>query len=188
VPNDLIRAVAANSLEGHALEAETSAPAAGTPDQRPIAVVLEPDCPDVARGLLGFAAGLDAKAGAVVAITTGSADEASQLGAWGADAVVTLAGTLVAEDVARAVAAWAVDTAPARVLVPSTEWGREVAGRAAVRLDSVRAPVRIETVRPEVLLTNEPRESAPPSVQTITVQPRRRVRVASRTRGTSPTV
>jgi electron transfer flavoprotein alpha subunit len=39
-----------------------------------------------------------------------------------------------AEDVARAVAAWATEARPWAVLAPSTAWGREVAGRAAARL------------------------------------------------------
>ena len=43
-------------------------------------------------------------------------------------------GTLPAEDVARAVTAWADQAEPWAVLAPSTAWGREVAGRAAAKL------------------------------------------------------
>jgi electron transfer flavoprotein alpha/beta subunit len=181
VPRDLIRTVAATSLEIQPREGD-EAPSSDTAEAQPIAVVLEPDRPDLARGLLGFATQLDANAGAVIAITTGPVDTAPQLGAWGADAVVVLAGKLVAEDVARSVAGWAVANMPARMLVPNTAWGREVAGRTAVRLDSDRSAVQIEVVHPEELSMPEPRESGSPSVQTITVHPRGRVRVASRTR------
>jgi electron transfer flavoprotein alpha/beta subunit len=182
VPRDLIRTVAATSLGMHPREADESAPSSDTSEAPPIAVVLEPDRPDLARGLLGFATQLDANAGAVIAITTGPVDTAPQLGAWGADAVVALAGKLVAEDVARSVAGWAVANMPARMLVPNTAWGREVAGRTAVRLDSDRTAVQIEVVHPEELSMPESRESTPLSVQTITVHPRGRMRVASRTR------
>ncbi|MSO79626.1 MAG: hypothetical protein EXQ79_08460 [Acidimicrobiia bacterium] len=108
------------------------------------------------------------------------------LGAGDADTVLELTGSFVAEDVARAVAEWAHAATPERVLLPNTAWGREVAGRVTVRLSSDR--VAIEVVRPEALLSTPRRESAPPSVQKIAVQPRWRVRIASRSRGTSPTL
>src|SRR5581483_130151 len=93
-----------------------------------------------------------------------AAADAPRLGAWGADEVVVLApdaspetsgpepalltagiapsGTpvgeaavaLAPEDVAAGVVEWAADAGPWAVLVPSTAWGREVAGRAAARL------------------------------------------------------
>ena len=58
------------------------------------------------------------------------------LAAAGADVVVVLEGSAVAEDVADAVAAFVRETAPWAVLAPSTAFGREVAGRAAAATGS----------------------------------------------------
>ena len=46
----------------------------------------------------------------------------------------TVDGAEVEEDVAAALASWAAEADPWAVLLPSTAWGREVAGRAAARL------------------------------------------------------
>jgi electron transfer flavoprotein alpha subunit len=56
------------------------------------------------------------------------------LGSWGADEVVVIDGGVLEEDIARVVAEWAAEASAWAVLVPSTAWGREVAGRAAARL------------------------------------------------------
>ena len=76
------------------------------------------------------------EAGARVhALCADPADVAS-LGAAGADVVVVLQGSAVAEDVADALAAYVRETAPWAVLAPSTAFGREVAGRAAASTGS----------------------------------------------------
>jgi electron transfer flavoprotein alpha subunit len=100
-----------------------------------VAVVVEPGRDNVARELLGAAARLAADIdGQVIGITTGPPP--NEIGAWGADAVVCLNGAQVEEDVAGAVAEWAIDEQPWAILLPSTTWGREVGGRAAARLDA----------------------------------------------------
>lgn len=158
VPTDQIRTVTAADLgrgpwgtdasptsvrSMHAGDVELPSPPTRVPlghdntSGAPIAVLIEPDRPDLARGLLGIAAGLaDDIHGHVVGVTTESTYAASDAGAWGADAVVVLEGELVAEDVARGVADWAGAAEPWGVLAPSTVWGREVAGRAAARLSA----------------------------------------------------
>lgn len=108
-------------------------------------------------------------------------DTAPDLDAWGADTVLTFTGSVVAEDVARAVTEWALAATPEQVLLPSSTWGREVAGRLKIRLSSQN--VAIEIVHPD--RASSPRRATPPVEHTIAVHPRGRVRVASRTRGTT---
>ncbi len=142
--------------EGAGRPAGASVPVPGNRAGPPVAVVLEADRPHVAQELLSAAAELAEEIdGHVVAIADIEEADAARLGAWGADEVVSLevielgllgAGEsepgrapsrlapLTAEDVARAVAAWAEEFRPWAVLAPSTAWGREVAGRAAARL------------------------------------------------------
>lgn len=104
-----------------------------------VAVVLEPDRPQVAAELLGAAGRLAGEVGGeVVAVRTvpeaGAVPPAADLGALGADVVVDLVGEPVAEDVAAAVTdRWAADP-PWAVLAPGTAFGREVAARAAAAL------------------------------------------------------
>ena len=61
---------------------------------------------------------------------------AASLGAAGADLVVVLDGSSVAEDVADAVADYVRAVAPWALLAPSTAFGREVAGRTAAATGS----------------------------------------------------
>ncbi|MEY2455730.1 MAG: hypothetical protein QOK06_824 [Acidimicrobiaceae bacterium] len=99
-----------------------------------VAVVVEADRANVTRELLGAAAALAREIdGHVVAITT---EAVSELGSWGADAIVVIDGAEAEEDVAGAVATWAAGAKPWAILLPSTAWGREVGGRAAARLDA----------------------------------------------------
>ncbi|MEY2436618.1 MAG: hypothetical protein QOJ67_3992 [Acidimicrobiaceae bacterium] len=99
-----------------------------------VAVVVEADRANVTRELLGAAAALAREIdGHVVAITT---EAVSELGSWGADAIVVIDGAEAEEDVAGAVATWATGAKPWAILLPSTAWGREVGGRAAARLDA----------------------------------------------------
>jgi electron transfer flavoprotein alpha subunit len=64
-------------------------------------------------------------------------------------------------------------------------WKRTDEGRAVAEVVSSSA-VQLATVRPDALLTAEPREVAEVPTETLRVQPRGRVRVVSRTRTGSP--
>jgi electron transfer flavoprotein alpha subunit len=111
---------------------ETVAAADG--DGPVVVVIVEPFRADVTRELLGGAARLaSALRGCVVAIGPPPIDT-SELGPWGANAAVVLAGATVEEDVASAVAAWCLTALPWAVLAAGTMWGREVASRVAARL------------------------------------------------------
>ena len=85
----------------------------------------------MARELLGAAGRLGQEAGAVVHALYPGEDQAGPVVDCGADLVVVLAGSRVAEDVADAVVAYVSRTGPWALLAPSTAFGREVAGRAA---------------------------------------------------------
>ncbi len=99
-------------------------------------MLLEPGRPVTSRQLLGEAAALAGTLdGHVVALTVAPPEETT-LGSFGADAVVHLDGSGVAEDVAHAVSSWTAATAAWAVLGPATGWGREVLARAAARLDA----------------------------------------------------
>jgi electron transfer flavoprotein alpha subunit len=121
-------------------------PEARSGDGPVVGVVMEPDRPHIGRELLGAAAGLAAEIGGSVTAVTLETPHPAVLGSWGADAVVVLdtstgdqaldPARLVEEDVARVVAEWARSATAWSVLVPSTAWGREVAARAAARLDA----------------------------------------------------
>ncbi len=103
-----------------------------------IAVLAEPGRPAVAAELLGAAARLASEVGATVhALCPGPGPTLpGPLAAAGADVVVVLDGSPVAEDVADAVASFVRERAPWAVLAPSTAFGREVAGRAAAATGS----------------------------------------------------
>jgi len=111
-----------------------SVPAARAPDGAPVVVVVEPDRLHDTRELLGtaarLAAGIDGHAVAIRATD----DDDARLARWGADLVVAVSGASVEEDVAAAVAAWSGERSPWAILLPSTAWGREVAGRVAAAL------------------------------------------------------
>jgi electron transfer flavoprotein alpha subunit len=101
-----------------------------------VAVVVEPDRAHAARELLGVAARLAAEIDRSVVAITVSEPEPDLLGAWGADQVVHLEGGNVEEDVARVVTEWADAHRPWAIIAGSTAWGREVASRAAARLEA----------------------------------------------------
>ena len=100
-----------------------------------VAVVTEPSRADDTSDLLGAAARLGAD---VVAI--GPTEDSTLLGRAGANRIVRLEGSTMAEDVAAAVVGWAADAMPAALLLTSTDWGREVAARAAVALEATLVP------------------------------------------------
>ena len=102
-----------------------------------IVVLLEPGRQGSAQELLGAASQIAGQIAAkVTAIQPGANDPISPatLAAWGADHIVNLQDSVVAEDVARFVADWCPEPGPWGILAPSTTWGREVASRVAARL------------------------------------------------------
>ena len=106
------------------------------PASRVVTVVVERGRPEVARELLGAAARLGREIGAAVHALCPDDTEIDLLAGCGADLVVVLTGSRVAEDVADAVVAHLREAAPWAVLAPSTAFGREVAGRAAAATGS----------------------------------------------------
>lgn len=104
----------------------------------PIVVVIEPDRHHLSREMLGTAVDLAGHVGGRVVAVTVEHPDAARLGSWGADDVVHLsaASTLVEEDIAHELADWCVESPPWAVIAPSTVWGREVAARAAARLEA----------------------------------------------------
>ena len=113
-----------------------------------VAVVVEPGRSRVAEELIGAAGELAGKIGGmVVAVSVGSPEgserlSAVEIAAFGADEVVEVVvergspTQLVEEDVASCLASWAREREPWAILVPSTSFGREVAGRTAAALET----------------------------------------------------
>ncbi|HUY62077.1 MAG TPA: electron transfer flavoprotein subunit alpha/FixB family protein, partial [Candidatus Dormibacteraeota bacterium] len=140
LPEQVERAVALLGAAG-ALAGRRPRPSRAVPLPRPgadrrrsVAVLLEPGRPRLAAELLGRAAVLArGLRGSVVAVTPATAG-AQELWALGADELVWVVGTEVAEDVAAALGDWVRRRAPWAVLGPGTSWGREVLARAAARL------------------------------------------------------
>jgi electron transfer flavoprotein alpha subunit len=101
----------------------------------PVVVVAEPGRARVSRELVGAAAVLARQSGrTVTAIVPAKFTDLGALGGWGADRVLLIDRSDAADDVVAAIASWCGTTTPWAVLVPSTMWGREVAGRLAARL------------------------------------------------------
>ncbi len=109
---------------------------ANQPASPVIAVLTEPGRPQVAAELLGAAARLAREVGAVVHALVPIDGLGAAAAAPGADLVVALVGSRVAEDVGEAVAAYVGEASPWALLAPSTAFGREVAGRAAAATGS----------------------------------------------------
>jgi len=110
--------------------------AAAQPGARVIAVLVEPGRPTVADELLGAAARLGRATGAAVHALVPCAAPGAAHEIPGADLALALCGSVVAEDVADAVASYVGQTEPWAVLAPSTAFGREVAGRVAAATGS----------------------------------------------------
>ncbi|MEW9533709.1 FAD-binding protein [Microbispora sp. NPDC049125] len=144
VEDQVARAVAMLAALG-AFDRSKPAPAREVPvrsaDARgaAVAVLAEPGRDRATRELLGEAARLARlRGGHVTALTPGFL-EPQEAGAWGADHLVVLEpgnGLQEAAATATAFAHWCAEHRPWAVLAPSTSWGREVAGRMAVRLDA----------------------------------------------------
>ncbi len=114
---------------------DDAVPSGAVPGTGPaVVVVLEPGRQRLARELLGEAAFVARELGGHVVAAGPAPAELPTLTAWGADGVVELAGTVVEEDVARALVRWCSGAQPWAVIVPGTVWGREVAGRTAAAL------------------------------------------------------
>ena len=127
---------ARGALRDGAVAAVGAVPAARGGGGPAIGVVVEPDRAKLGRELCGAAAGLAAAIGGRVTALLHQPLDAEALGAWGADAGVVFDGVEAEEDVARGVVAWARDASPWGILAPGTVWGREVAARAAARLNA----------------------------------------------------
>ena len=129
---------------GHRASDRAGDEAGDEDSSRIITVLAEPGRQRVSEELLGAAARLgDEVDAAVHALCPAAADAApwgavdtARLGAAGADLVVVLRGSGVAEDVADALADSVRESSPWAVLAPSTAFGREVAGRAAAATHS----------------------------------------------------
>lgn len=116
-------------------------------DQRAIAVILEPGRYGVAQELLGGARSLATQVDAeVVALDAGNCP-VTTLGSWGADRVVKLRGAAaLAQNVSSTAQRWAQISKPWAVILPSSCWGREVAGRlsAALRCGLIGDAIELE--------------------------------------------
>ncbi len=97
-----------------------------------VAVVVEPGRRRTAAALLAEATALADASGARV-VGLGPVVGPALLDCADADAVIELEGARTPADVAAATHAWLRSQRPWAVLTPSTDWGREVAGRLAVR-------------------------------------------------------
>lgn len=96
-----------------------------------IGVVVEPERGRTTAALLAHAAALADELGGRVVALGPEPRERALLG--GADAVVALEGPRSPDAVAAAAHTWLEPRRPWAVLAPATDWGREVAGRLAVR-------------------------------------------------------
>jgi electron transfer flavoprotein alpha subunit len=99
-----------------------------------IAVLVEPDRPQVGAELLGAASGLASAIGGRVHALAFEGARPESLGASGADAVTLFSGVPHPQDVATAIVAWSADSPPWAIVGPSTAFGREVLGRVAAAL------------------------------------------------------
>jgi electron transfer flavoprotein alpha subunit len=96
-----------------------------------IAVLVEPDRPQVGAELLGAASGLASAIGGRVHALAFEGARPESLGASGADAVTLFSGEPRPEDVATAIADWSAHNSVWAIVGPSTAFGREVLGRVA---------------------------------------------------------
>ncbi len=99
-----------------------------------VAVLLERGRARIGRELLGTAAGLANEIGGHVVAVGRLPGTIRRLSAWGADAIVSLEGGMVEEDLARTIVQWCGRVRPWALLAPSTAWGREIASRIATAL------------------------------------------------------
>jgi len=118
--------------------ADSVAPTVANPSES-IVVLLEFRREGSAQELLGAASQIAGQiAASVTAIQPDATDPipSETLATWGADHIVNLQNSVVAEDVARFVVHWCPDPGPWGILAPSMSWGREVASSVAARLNA----------------------------------------------------
>ncbi len=127
---------ARGALSGRAGQSAGAVPGAREAQGAVVGVVLEPGRPQLGQELCGAAARLAGEIGGRVTALMQEPLAAARIGSWGADEGVVFGGVRAEEDVAEGVIAWACKTAPWAILAPSTAWGREVAARAAARLQA----------------------------------------------------
>jgi electron transfer flavoprotein alpha subunit len=115
------------------VEAEADHIATGEPDGvgGVIAVLVEPDRPQVGAELLGAASGLASAIGGRVHALAFAGVRPETLGGSGADAVTLFTGVPHPQDVATAIVAWSECNPVWAIVGPSTAFGREVLGRVA---------------------------------------------------------
>jgi electron transfer flavoprotein alpha subunit len=101
-----------------------------------IAVVVEHDRVQAACELIGAAARLAVPLGAQVTALCPEGGPLDEMAGAGADEIVQLLGSRVAEDVADGLLAWVDEHHPWAVVAPSTAFGREVAARVAAARDA----------------------------------------------------
>jgi electron transfer flavoprotein alpha subunit len=118
----------------HDVQAPAAAPGVTRTGSPTVAVLFEPGRERITRELVGEAARLAGQIDGRTVVLGTALPRASVLASWGADGAVSIAGSVVEEDVAHAVARWADDVGPWAILAPGSAWGREVAARAAARL------------------------------------------------------
>lgn len=97
-------------------------------------VLAEEGRDELVRELVGAAAELGHEIGARVVVVANWPIDEQAIGSWGGDEILIFEKLIHEEDLARAVGDWAGRVRPWGVLVPSTAWGREVAGRMAAIL------------------------------------------------------
>ena len=101
---------------------------------RVIAVLIEPDRPQVGAEILGTASHLARSIDAQVHALAFEDSDVDDLGAAGADIVTTFTGNPAPEDVATATVEWSTHHPMWALIGPSTAFGREVLGRTAASL------------------------------------------------------
>ncbi len=104
----------------------------GSVGRRVIAILAEPNRPGIAAELEAESQRIGRRIGASIEILCPEGSDPP----GGADQVVFLRGSAMAEDVAAAVASYVAEEQPWALLAPSTAFGREVAGRVAAATGS----------------------------------------------------
>jgi electron transfer flavoprotein alpha subunit len=132
VLDDRAALVTAAAEDGSAEEVPVNRPGEGPA----VVVAVEPARTQVTRELLGTAAHLASEIGGHVVAFGPAPGDPRRLGAWGADAIVSVGGSESEEDLARALVELAREAAPWAILGPGTAWGRDVLARAAAVLEA----------------------------------------------------
>jgi electron transfer flavoprotein alpha subunit len=134
--DDQVRELAAALTMPYGDVTESGLTAVGDPVTLPvtaIAVIHESGQAALTQELLSGASRLAPQVRARVVVLDAESHDVTELARWGADAVVRVPGE-AAEEFASALTYWARESHPWAVLAPSTNWGRETAGRTAAAL------------------------------------------------------